>query len=190
MDDRSAAVVLLVRRDGGVPSPGRDEHAGGGPTATPPRAGRPAGLDPTGLTADITHPDWPVAVGDRWVHEQVDDGRLVRTEITVPAATLKVAYGLRARVVHDLVTADGVLVADTLRWYAQDAEGNVWHLGEQTVACATGRVVSTAGSWEAGVDDAEPGLVLPRTPGHGSTTVPDGARRSCLPWVPRSLRIA
>jgi hypothetical protein len=136
---------------------------------------------PAGLTADITHPDWPVVVGDRWVHEQVDDGgRLVRTEITVPPATLTVAYGVRARVVHDLVTADGVLVTDTLRWYAQDAEGNVWHLGEQTVAPAAGRIVSTAGSWEAGVDGAEPGLVLTGTPGRGSTTVPDGARRPCL----------
>ena len=130
----------------------------------------------TGFTADITHPDWPMAVGDRLVDEQVgDDGGVVRTETTVLAETVTVAPGIEVRVVHDLVMEEGAPVADTLDWYAQDAEGNVWHLGRQTAAYAADRVVSTLGSWEAGVDGARACIVLPRTPGdlHGDRSTSD-----------------
>ena len=57
---------------------------------------------------------------------------------------------MTARVVHDRVTERGRLVEDTLDWYAQDAEGNVWYLGEDTTEYERGRPVSKAGSWEAG----------------------------------------
>ena len=39
-------------------------------------------------------------------------------------------------------------------WYAQDSDGNVWYLGEDTKEYEDGKVVSTAGSWEHGVDGA------------------------------------
>jgi hypothetical protein len=37
----------------------------------------------------------------------------------------------------------------------------VWYLGENTKEYENGKVVSTAGSWEAGVDGAQPGVVMP-----------------------------
>ena len=40
---------------------------------------------------------------------------------------------------HDLVTADGAVVEDTLDWYAQDADGNIWYLGEETAEYEDGR---------------------------------------------------
>jgi hypothetical protein len=106
-----------------------------------------------------------MAVGERWVDEQLcDRGRVVRTEITVPAETQRTASGIEVRVVHRVVTEDGVPVSDTVGWYAQDTAGNVWHLGQQKVTRAAGRIVSTAGSWEVGVDGAAPHLVLARRP--------------------------
>ncbi|MET0764337.1 MAG: hypothetical protein ABWY29_05695 [Blastococcus sp.] len=121
-----------------------------------------AALETLGLTPDITHPDWPMPVGVGWVVDSVDDeGGIVRTEVTVLAEPVAVAAGIEARVVHDVVTANGALVADSLAWYAQDADGNVWKLGEQTAALAPGRVVTTDGSWEAGTDGARAGIVLP-----------------------------
>jgi len=122
------------------------------------------------FAANITHPDWPIAVGNQRVEERTDDeGHIVRTEVTVLAETLTLRSGLEVRVVHTVVTEDGGLLTDTLGWYGQDAEGNVWHLGQQTAAYAEGRIVTTAGSWEAGVDGADPTIVLPRpvaaTPG-------------------------
>jgi hypothetical protein len=137
------------------------EHRAG-PVGLLPRASGPVELDTRGLTADITHPDWPIPAGSRLAVERSDgEAAVVRTEITVLVETVTVACGIEARVVHDLVTRDGALVRDTLDWYAQDAEGNVWHLGEQTAAFAAGRVVTTHGSWEAGADGARARIVLP-----------------------------
>ena len=49
--------------------------------------------------------------------------------VTVTGGTRE-ANGIEARVVRDVVTANGVPVEDTFDWYAQDADGNVWYLGE------------------------------------------------------------
>ena len=48
------------------------------------------------------------------------------------------------------MTEDGELVEDTYDWYAQDKDGNIWYLGEDTKEYENGKVESTEGSWEAG----------------------------------------
>jgi hypothetical protein len=133
-----------------------------------PQGSEPVELDPGDFTVDITNPYWPMAVGNRWVFEETDaGGGTERVEVTVLDRTYTVALGIEARVVHDLVTVDGATVEDTLDWYAQDADGNVWYLGEQTAEYENGRVVSTEGSWEAGVDSAQPGIAVPADPSPG-----------------------
>jgi hypothetical protein len=102
------------------------------------------------------------------VFEETDgDGGGQRVEVTVLDETYTVAAGIEARVVRDLVTEDGATVEDTRDWYAQDASGNVWYLGEETAEYEDGRVVSTDGSWEAGADGAQAGIVVPADPGPG-----------------------
>ena len=59
---------------------------------------------------------------------------------------------------------DGELIEDTDDWYAQDKEGNMWYFGEDSREIEDGEVVSTAGSWEAGVDGALPGLIMLANP--------------------------
>jgi hypothetical protein len=71
--------------------------------------------------------------------------------------------------VHDVVTEDGELVEDTYDWYAQDAEGNVWYLGEATKEYENGKVKTTEGSWQAGVGGAQPGVLVPARPEPGMT---------------------
>ena len=78
-------------------------------------------------------------------------------------------FGIETRVVHDVVTEDGALVEDTFDWYAQDADGNVWYFGEETKEFEDGKVATTAGSWEAGVDGAQPGVLVPADPEVGMT---------------------
>ena len=68
---------------------------------------------------------------------------------------------------HDIVTEGDEVIEDTLDWYAQDKWGNVWYLGEDTKEFENGKVVSTEGSWEAGVDGAEAGVVVPASPEAG-----------------------
>jgi hypothetical protein len=61
------------------------------------------------------------------------------------------------------------LVEDTFDWHAQDKEGNVWYFGENSREIENGEVVSTEGSWEAGVDGAEPGILIKADPKVGET---------------------
>ena len=75
--------------------------------------------------------------------------------------------GVTTRVVRDRVTVDGEVAEDTFDWYAQDAAGNVWYFGEESKEYEDGEVASTAGSWEAGVHGALPGIVMPAVPEPG-----------------------
>jgi hypothetical protein len=82
-----------------------------------------------------------------------------RVVVTVTAET-KTILGVPTTVVRDKVFAHGALIEDTRDWYAQDRAGNVWYFGEQTAEYSDGKVVSRAGSWEAGVDGAQPGILM------------------------------
>jgi hypothetical protein len=80
----------------------------------------------------------------------------------------KVILGVTTIVVRDQAYENGVLVEDTFDWYAQDKAGNVWYFGEDTKELdANGNVISTEGSWEAGVNGAEPGIVMEANPKKG-----------------------
>ncbi len=121
-------------------------------------------LVPGDFGSDVQNPYWPLEPGSRWVYREADvEGNAQRVEVTVTDET-KTILGIEARVVHDLVTEDGEPVEDTFDWYAVDRSGNVWYLGEDTKELENGKVVSTEGSWEAGVDGAQPGIALPGDP--------------------------
>jgi len=90
----------------------------------------------------------------------------MRVEVTV-TDDRKDILGISATVVHDVVSENGSVIEDTLDWYAQDVDGNIWYLGEETAEYEDSEVVSTAGSWEAGVDGAQAGVALPADPGVG-----------------------
>jgi len=68
--------------------------------------------------------------------------------------------GVTTVVVRDKGFQGDQLTEDTEDWFAQDGEGNVWYFGESTAECLNGAVTSQAGSWEAGVDAAQPGIVM------------------------------
>jgi hypothetical protein len=134
-----------------------------------PQGSEPVELDPADFTTRIDNPYWPLRPGSRWVYRETDGkGGIQRVEVTVTNRT-KVVDGIQAVVVHDLVTEQGVKVEDTLDWYAQDKDGNVWYLGEDTKEYEDGKVVSTEGSWEAGVDRAQAGIIVPAQPEQGLT---------------------
>jgi hypothetical protein len=73
--------------------------------------------------------------------------------------------GIRATVVDDRLYLGGRLAERTTDWYAQDKRGNVWYLGESTATLdARGKVISTDGSWQAGVAGARAGIYMPGHP--------------------------
>jgi len=59
--------------------------------------------------------------------------------------------------VRDQVWESDVLTEDTLDWYAQDNQGNVWYFGELATQLPAG---THDGSWTAGVDGAQPGYLM------------------------------
>ena len=119
-----------------------------------------AALAAPGFSTHIDNPYWPMRPGTRWVYREGTQRVVVR----VSHRTRLVAAGIRGRVVRDTVTDGGMLVEDTSDWYAQDAKGNVWYLGEDTTEYDNGKPVSKEGSWEAGVDGAQAGIVMPARP--------------------------
>jgi hypothetical protein len=62
------------------------------------------------------------------------------------------------------VTTNSTLAEKTVDWYAQDDKGNIWYFGEDTKEYKNGVVTSTHGTWEAGVDNAKPGIVVKANP--------------------------
>ena len=106
-------------------------------------------------------------VGATWTYTEIDAAGTEQRVVVEVTEETKLITGVTARVVHDQVTEDGELIEDTFDWYAQDAQGNLWYLGEDTKEYEGGEVVSTAGSWEHGVDGAMAGIILPASPAPG-----------------------
>jgi hypothetical protein len=162
-----AAVGTLALSACGSSSGSTD--AGSRPS-TLPQGGDAVQLHPADFTADVTNQYWPLRPGATWVYESVDaDGTAQHVVVTVLDETYRVASGIEARVVHDVVTEGGALLEDTRDYYAQDRDGNVWYMGEQTTEYPPGEPQSTEGSWEAGVDGAQPGIAVPAAPRAGLT---------------------
>jgi hypothetical protein len=109
---------------------------------------------------NVDNPYFPLPVGRHWTYREGH----VRDVVTVSAQTKLIANGVTARVVHDVSTQHGVPVEVTDDYYAQDAKGNVWYLGEATTSYENGKPASTEGSFEAGVGGARAGIIMPAHP--------------------------
>ncbi len=121
-------------------------------------------FDPGNFVAVVDHPYFPLPAG------RVTTFRGGAESITVEVLTeQKAILGVQATVVRDRVHADGVLIEDTIDWYAQDRQGNVWYLGEDVKNYQGGQLVSTTGSWEAGKNGATAGLIMLAHPAAGDS---------------------
>jgi hypothetical protein len=133
-----------------------------------PQSDEPVSLDPAEFTTEIDNPYWPMEPGTRWTYNELGpEGGELTVEVTVTTATKVIANGIEARVVRDTVRSAGEIVEDTFDWYAQDAAGAIWYLGEDTAEFEGGEIVSRDGSFEAGVDGALPGIAVPADPQPG-----------------------
>jgi hypothetical protein len=121
-------------------------------------------FDPARFVAGVDNRYFPLQPGTTLTYSGTTNEGVERivTEVTSRG---KVIQGVAATVVLDRAYLDGELIEETDDWFAQDAAGNVWYLGEATKEYEDGRVVSTDGSWEAGVDGAKPGIYMWAEPG-------------------------
>src|SRR5689334_10165090 len=121
------------------------------------------------FVAHVDNPYFPLPVGAVWHYEGSKDGRRALDVMKVTARR-KTIEGVRATVVSDRLYLDGRLEERTSDWYAQDTGGSVWYLGEATAELdARGRVKTTEGSWQWGVNGAQPGIIMPAHPCTGQS---------------------
>jgi hypothetical protein len=133
-----------------------------------PQGREPVQLDPADFSVSIDNPYWPMSPGTKWVYSETDTkGTNQKVVVEVTDQTKMIANGIEARVVRDTVTENGAPVEITDDWYAQDKAGNIWYLGEHVTNYKNGKVVGHGGSFEAGVDGAQPGIAMPADPDPG-----------------------
>jgi hypothetical protein len=127
-------------------------------------------FDPTQFGTGSSNPWFPLVPGTR--HELIErDGSKTSVNVVTVTSETKTILGVTCVVVHDTITRDGVLKEDTYDWFATDRQGNVWYFGEETRQFRASGKATLAGSWEAGVNGARPGLVMPAIPTAGETHV-------------------
>jgi hypothetical protein len=132
----------------------------GGSPARPPAS--PAAT----FSATVDNPFFPLRPGMRWQYRaRTEDG--VETTVVAVTGHVRTVAGVPCVEVRDTVRLDGKTIEDTLDWYAQHRDGAVWYFGEDTKEYEDGKVVSTEGSWEAGVKGAQPGVIMPAQPRPG-----------------------
>lgn len=114
-------------------------------------------IDPANFARSTTidNPYFPLKPGA--VLSYQGRGESIVVEVLSQTRTV---MGIECVVVRDRVSEKGELVEDTDDWYAQDNDGNVWYMGEDSKDMEKGKVVSRHGSWEAGVDGALPGIIM------------------------------
>jgi len=125
-------------------------------------------VDPLEIGKTVpVNPWFPLETGNHWLY--LGDGESI--EVTVTGET-KLIDGVTCVVVWDVASEDGEIVEITQDWYAQDVAGNVWYCGEiaRNFEKFEGddpeipELVDIDGSWKAGRDGAEPGILLPFDP--------------------------
>jgi len=131
--------------------------------------------------ADFAEPmdnGWlPMSVGLTYAYNSVENRQAVVNEVT-QTAELETIQGIPCTVVHEaewmysLAVRDWLLTRETYNWIAWDNWGNVWNFGEDTTRFShdeNGEVTgeSKDGSWQAGLNGAQAGILMLAQPGPG-----------------------
>lgn len=137
-------------------------------SGSPPYAIGGNGFDPANFgpdSADVNNTYLPLVPGTQFFYEGSsigDDGERIehRVVFTVTGLTKEIA-GVRAVVGWDRDFEEGDLVEKELIFFAQDLDGNVWHLG-QYAELYDGEQFEGAAPWLVGyADGAMAGVAMP-----------------------------
>src|SRR5262249_30161137 len=120
---------------------------------------------------------FPLPIGTLLVFEGSREGVPTHDDYCVTSQTRPPIEGVEVTVIHhrtyDIVNNAKVLAEDTFDWHAQDVFGNVWYFGEDTTEFPS---MSTEGSWEGGVNEADSGFFMLAHPTVGSRYYQEFAR--------------
>jgi hypothetical protein len=117
---------------------------------------------PSNFVSTITNPLMPLIPGTTFTYTNSAGSNVVFV-----SHNIKVILGVNCVEVHDAVYRGGALSEDTLDWYAQDTDGNVWYFGENTHDVDGNEILNIDGTFKAGVNGAQPGIIMKANPAVG-----------------------
>jgi hypothetical protein len=123
-------------------------------------------IDPAHFVQTIDNRYWPLMPGTAYRYAGVR-GSTPQLDDEVVLHRTKQILGVTCTVVRDTVSEGGRPVERTFDWYAQDRQGNVWYMGEESLELKNGHMARASDSWESGVDGAKPGIIMPGAPRPG-----------------------
>lgn len=148
------------------------DSGGGGKVSSKPQAGL-AKIDPKNFALPVDNPYFPLKPGTTYRHEGVKEVKPAVDVFAVTPRTKKI-LGVANVVVIDKLIVNGRLEEIAHDWYTQDRQGNVWYFGETIKEYdPKGKETPAKGAWEAGVDGARPGIVMPAQPTVGTVFRPE-----------------
>ena len=124
-------------------------------------------IDPANFVTTIDNRYLPYKPGTR-IHFEGVRGKTAQTDDEHVLRRTKLILGVRSTVVRDTVSEHGRAVERTDDWYAQDKQGNVWYMGEDSFELnSKGHFIKASDSWQSGVKGAKPGIIMPAHPRPG-----------------------
>jgi hypothetical protein len=123
-------------------------------------------IDSSNFVARIDNRYFPLEPGTAFHYRGFSD-TTAQTDDMVVTSRHKRILGVECTVVRDTVSEHGRPIERTFDWYAQDMQGNVWYMGEKSLERKHGVFVLASDSWQAGVNGAEPGIIMQGDPKRG-----------------------
>ena len=185
----TAVLLALVASGCSNQAPARGTSDASG--SSPGSAARVAAedYDPArfGDSARVNHRWYPLQPGSRLDYRgsSVEDGQRENHGVTVIVTDLiKVIDGVENVVVWERDYTDGELVETELALFAQDKDGNIWHMGEYPEEWEDGEF-DKAPAWVHGVKGATAGITIPAQPAEGTPDYAQGFAPRPISWVDR-----
>lgn len=122
-------------------------------------------INPANFVSRVDNPYFPLVPGTAFHYEGFSDNTPQADDMVVTQR--KQILGVTCTVVRDTVSENGKPLERTFDWYAQDKQGNVWYMGEDSLELKNGRFVRASDSWQAGMHGAKPGIIMQGHPKAG-----------------------
>jgi hypothetical protein len=177
---------------GDSPSPAGDgspSAASGTPTSSLPPVASDADFDPAHFSnpTQVTNAWFPLVPGTRftWKGHATENGERVSRAVVFTVTDLtKVINGVRTIVAWDRDYDQGNLAEVELAFFAQDDDGNVWHLGQYPEELDGKTIVKTP-TWIAGLHGARAGITMQAAPRSDTPSYAEGWGGSDVNWTDR-----
>jgi hypothetical protein len=174
---RRASITTLALATAAVAACGSSGGGGGATSSTsagPPSASTLAPIhghyapkiEASNFVRTVDNPYWPLKPGTGYHYRGLRQKTPQRDDEIVTHRTKRI-LGIDATVVKDTVSQGGRAVERTYDFYAQDKQGNVWYMGENSLERKHGRMARASDSWLAGVNGGKPGIIMPANPQPG-----------------------